>query len=62
MGTRQRSPEATKADKPAPLWQEQAPAQRGRGGMERIIDLAEEPARLSVRNSLLVIERGRDPS
>jgi CRISPR-associated protein Cas1 len=29
--------------------------------MERIIDLAEEPARLSVRNSCLVIERGAEP-
>jgi len=29
--------------------------------MERIIDLADEPARLSVRNSLLVIERGAEP-
>ncbi len=28
---------------------------------ERIIDLAEEPALLSVRNSLLVIERGGEP-
>jgi CRISPR-associated protein Cas1 len=29
--------------------------------MERIIDLAGEPARLSVRNSCLVIERGAEP-
>jgi CRISPR-associated protein Cas1 len=28
--------------------------------VERIVDLAEEPARLSVRNSLLVIERGAE--
>lgn len=29
--------------------------------MERVIDLSEEPARLSVRNSLLIVARGEEP-